>query len=60
MQDPLLGRAKFKTFGETRETMEVEEEKEELRVAGIMESDREMGLKTLDLITKQRQLEGTF
>lgn len=36
------------------------EEKEELHVAGIMESGREMGLKTLDLITKQRQLEGIF
>ena len=29
MRDPLLGRAKFETFGETRETMEAEEEKEE-------------------------------
>ena len=35
-------------------------EKEELHVAGIMESGREMHLKTLDLITKQGQLEGIF
>ena len=29
MQDPLLGCAKYKTFGETQQTIEVEEEKAE-------------------------------
>lgn len=48
MQDPLLGRAKFKTFGETRETMEVEEEKEEGDDEG---EDQEEGQVSLIILT---------